>query len=72
MKEEVVMRKHLISAICLGLSMIGLWLWEQPVRAAGEIKTVDIVRGTIGPVLSPENVEINAGQSIKWAPESAT
>jgi plastocyanin len=65
------MRKHLISAICLGLSMIGLWLWEQPVRAAGEITTVKIVLNSKGPVLRPEPVEINVGQSIKWVPEDA-
>jgi plastocyanin len=66
------MRKHLISALCLGgLSMIGLWLWERPVRAAGDIKTVEIVRGPAGPVLSPEPVEINKGQSIEWVPKKA-
>ena len=65
------MQKQLIGTICLGgLSVIGLVIWEPPAQAATETKTVEIVLETEGPVLRPENVEINAGDSITWAPQN--
>jgi plastocyanin len=72
-REEEVVRKQLIGIICLGgLSVIGLVFWESPVQAAGGKKTVEIVLSPEGlPMLSPENVEINAGDSITWAPQDA-
>jgi plastocyanin len=60
------MRKQLIGTICLGgLSVIALLLWNPSVRAQEAVK-VEINPGPAGPVLSPSDVSIAAGQSITW------
>jgi plastocyanin len=60
------MRKQLIGTICLGgISVIALLLWNPSVRAQEAVK-VEINPGPAGPVLSPADVSIAAGQSITW------
>jgi plastocyanin len=63
------MRKQLLSFVCIGgLSAAGLLLWHQPARAADDVRTTDIV--SPGPKFAEENIEISAGQSIKWVPKT--
>jgi plastocyanin len=57
------MRKQMIGTICRGsLAMIGLLLWDLPVRAADT--TIDII--SPGPKFSEPDAIITKGDSITW------
>ncbi len=67
------MCKQLVKCMSLGLlSALAFLVWQQPLSAADDVKTIEIVKNADGKfVFSDTNAKINAGQSIKWVAKDA-